>query len=174
MFDFFFFFYNLVLVQWCYKNGSVTSWLTAETDSFYEWTEVPKDFFGIYLFPSLFTVYGPIQCSIYFKHSHVSCTIFEHADMLKQVITELCGVKQFDFGIWFDEIACKARFDQMFDVGILWHLSTVHIVLLPQNTVKCLECFWRECLIQSATCLGVKRNSVLLFFRSCLPACWTV
>lgn len=49
--------------------------------------------------PSLFTVYGPIQsiqCSIYFKHSHVSCTIFEHADMLKHVITELCGVKQFD------------------------------------------------------------------------------
>ncbi len=147
-------------------------------DSFSEWTEVPKDFFGIYLFPSLFTVYGPIQCSIYFKHSHVSCTIFEHADMIKQVITELCGVKLFDFGIWFDEIACKARFDQMFDVGILWHLSTVHIVLLPQNTVKCLGCFWRECLIQhvlqSATCLGVKRNSVLLFFRSCLPACWTV
>ncbi len=27
---------------------SVTPWLTAETDSFSEWTEVPTDFFGIF------------------------------------------------------------------------------------------------------------------------------
>lgn len=35
--------------------------------------------------------------------------------MIKQVLT----VKRFDFGMLFDEIACKARFDLMLDDGVL-------------------------------------------------------